>query len=143
MSSGLADLLEHAGINDEGMVVQNEKVEEKAAFDYRVFWTWDNRITWGEENSRICWAEVFVDDYKRLIDFCAQSRINAIIIWGFLRDEHGGVDAAQELCNYAKSRGVRLLPGVGTSRYGGFYFRESSFCSIKWLEQHPDYALSI
>jgi hypothetical protein len=52
----------------------------------------------------------------------SEHRLNGLIIWGFLRDNHGGIQAAQELCRYANERGVKIIPGVNIDRnYGGFY----------------------
>ena len=52
----------------------------------------------------------------------AEYGLNGLIIWGFIRDSHGGVAASRELCRYAAERGVRVLPGVGTSGYAGYVF---------------------
>lgn len=62
----------------------------------------------------------FLEDYKRLVDFMSFNRISGVTIYGFLRDNHGGIEATKELCHYAKERGVRILPGVGINAYGAF-----------------------
>lgn len=115
----------------------------------RYLWTWDHRMDWagvtpggtvmgGGRYTKP--AEEFVADYRRLIDFVHErSSFNAIIIWGFLRDEHGGVEAAQQICRYARERGVRIIPGVGTSGYEGYYFGGEHRCNIAtWLRAHPE-----
>ena len=81
----------------------------------------------------------FLADYKAAVDFMAEHGVNGIVIWGFLRDAHGGVAAAQELCRYATERGVRILPGVGTSGYGGYYYEGSNRYNAKtWITEHPE-----
>ena len=118
-------------------------------FRYRWFWTWDHRMDWGGAGSvgtvmggggtykkR---TEAFLADYKRCVDTMADHKFNGLIIWGFLRDTHGGVEAAQELCRYAHQRGVRILPGVGTSGYAGYYFEgKHRFNAATWLAEHPE-----
>lgn len=127
-------------------------VREVPRFRYRWFWNWDNRMDWGgqgqrgakmasgHENYRYTkTSEAFLVDGQRCIDFMADHKFNAMILWGFLRDEHGGVEASQALCRYAARRGVRILPGVGTSGYGGYYYHgENEFNSRTWLTQHPE-----
>lgn len=82
----------------------------------------------------------FLGDYKALIDYMHEhTSFNAIIIWGFLRDSHGGVEAARELSDYANARDIRIIPGVGTSGYQGYYFEgEHKYNVTTWREQHPD-----
>ncbi|MEA1952435.1 MAG: hypothetical protein U9N87_13730, partial [Planctomycetota bacterium] len=119
---------------------------------YRWFWTWDNRMDWGGAGKiATTMASVeggaifsknpkaFLVDYKRCIDYMADHKFNGLIVWGFLRDSHGGVKASQELCRYAARRGIRVLPGVGTSGYGGYYFEGRNLYSVNdWLAKHPE-----
>ncbi len=121
-------------------------------FRYRWFWNWDNRMNWGGSGERVTVMargdevskptknrEAFLVDGKRCVDFMADHKFNALILWGFLRDSHGGVAASQELCRYAAHRGVRILPGVGTSGYGGYYYQgKNEFNSNTWLATHPE-----
>jgi hypothetical protein len=121
-------------------------------FRYRWFWTWDSRMDWGGSgNAGGDYAgmdggfryqkksEAFLIDYKRCVDFMVDHKFNGLIIWGFLRDNHGGIEASQELCEYASRRGVRILPGVGTSGYGGYYYEgQCEFNSNTWLAKHPE-----
>ncbi len=115
----------------------------------RYLWTWDHRMDWagtgrggnvmgGGTYSKP--PDEFLTDYKTLIDYMTEhTSFNAIIVWGFLRDEHGGVAASQELCRYAKSKGIRIIPGVGTSGYEGYYFRgKHQYNVTTWLKQHPE-----
>ena len=85
-------------------------------------------------------AAEFLEDYKNLVDYMADhTSFNAVIIWGFLRDSHGGVAAGQELCRYAKTRGIRIVPGVGTSGYEGYYFEGDHEYNITTrLKAHPE-----
>jgi hypothetical protein len=121
-------------------------------FRYRWFWNWDNRMDWGGAGERVTVmargdqaskptksAEAFLVDGRRCLDFMADHKFNGLILWGFLRDSHGGVAASQDLCRYAARRGVRILPGVGTSGYGGYYYQgKHEFNSNTWLAQHPE-----
>lgn len=101
-----------------------------------MLWCWDSRMTWDDEadvfaspvavsNQAFPYPkrpESYTCGFRRLIDYCSRHGIHGIIIWGFLRDAHGGVAAAQELCRYAADHGVAIYPGVGLCSYGGYYF---------------------
>jgi len=81
----------------------------------------------------------YLSNYKRLVDFMADHQLNALIVWGFLRDTHGGESAALKLCEYAEARGVRIVPGVGVNSYGGFWYTgDQEFSLDGWLKQHPE-----
>ena len=83
--------------------------------------------------------EGFLEDYFRLIDFMSLNRIGGVTIYGFLRDCHGGIEAAQKLCKYAAERGVRILPGVGINAYGGIYWEGNHRYNLtQWLRQRPE-----
>lgn len=75
-----------------------------------------------------CGADVIFDrnaylkNYRCLIDYMAEHGFECLIIWGFIRQSHGGEAAAQELCAYAKVKGVKLMAGVGVNSYGGFAY---------------------
>ncbi len=115
---------------------------------YRWLWTWDNRMDWGGPGKVVTrmgggkyekQPEAFLIDYKRCVDYMVDHKFNGLIIWGFLRDSHGGVEASQELCRYADRRGVRILPGVGTSGYAGYYYQgDHPFNADTWLTEHPE-----
>ncbi len=116
---------------------------------YRWFWNWDHRMDWGgpgrtghtmggggtySKN-----PEAFLIDCKNCINYMADHKFNGLILWGFLRDTHGGIEASRKLCRYARHRGVRILPGVGTSGYAGYFFEgEHRFNASTWLAQHPE-----
>jgi hypothetical protein len=86
-------------------------------------------------------AQDFISDYKRLIDFAAQANFTGVIIYGFLRDIHGGIAAAKEVCNYGKAKGVGVFPGVGINAYGGIYYEGNHPCNLtNWLDKHPELA---
>ncbi|MBN1344857.1 MAG: discoidin domain-containing protein [Phycisphaerae bacterium] len=118
-------------------------------FKYRWLWTWDHRMDWGGPGKPgtvmggggtfAKRPEAFLIDYKRCVDYMADHKYNGLIIWGFVRDTHGGIEATQELCRYASRRGVRILPGVGTSGYAGYYFEgDHAFNAGTWLKKHPE-----
>jgi len=124
-------------------------VRQEPALPYRLLWTWDHSTNWyleqvglqeiGALNYYAKPAEGFLEDYRRLVDFMSLERIGGVTIYGFLRDNHGGVEAAQELCRYAAERGVRILPGVGINAYGGIYWEgEHPYNLSHWLRLHPE-----
>jgi len=123
-------------------------VREAPAFRYRWLWTWDWRMEWGGteaggktmgEGDYKKRPESFVTDYRACIDFMSENGLNGLIIWGFLRDAHGGIEASQEICRYASERGVRILPGIGTSGYRGYYFEGNhQFNAPTWISRHPE-----
>ncbi len=112
-------------LTQEGLRYTGGDIFESPAFPYRIYWTWDHstnwnldytgQLDWGCNNEYCKPPEAFVDDYKRLVDHMVRSRANGVLIWGFLRDNHGGVSAGQEICRYAKDRGVKILPSVAAS----------------------------
>ncbi len=119
---------------------------------FRLFWTWDFTLDWHVEARFVQdekWsdtaykkdAEDFLCDYRRLVDFSSANGFNGIIVYGLLRDSHGGVDAARELCAYANERGVRIIAGIGVHSYGGVYWEgDHAFNLPNWLRLHPDFA---
>lgn len=128
--------------------------EESPGMLYRTFWTWDHSTNW--ELSQVGLQEIgvfnpygkppggFLADYKRLVDFCSRNRIAAITIYGFLRDTHGGIAAAQELCRYATERGVRIMPGIAIGAYGGVYWEgDHKYNLATWLRKNPQFAATM
>lgn len=126
-------------------------VTGKPGLAYRSYWTWDHSTNW--ELSQIGHQEIgvfnpyqkppggFHADYKCLVDFCSRHRIGGIIIYGFLRDSHGGIEAAQELCRYANERGVRIIPGIAIGAYGGVYWEGKHRYNLStWLKANPQHA---
>ena len=129
-------------------------VEETPGLAYRTFWTWDHSTNW--ELSQIGQQEIgvfnpygkppegFLADYKRMVDWCSRNRVAAIVIYGFLRDSHGGIEAAQELCRYAARRGVRILPGIAIGAYGGVYWEgDHRYNLATWLRANPEFAATL
>lgn len=120
-----------------------------------ILWCWDARMTWDDEPEAVLATmaaaerpfpypkkpEAFSTGFRRLIDYCAESGIHGVIIWGFLRDAHGGVKAAADLCKYASDHGVAILPGVGLCSYGGYYFEgDHPFNLGAYLRKYPERA---
>ncbi|MFH2068740.1 MAG: sugar phosphate isomerase/epimerase family protein [Candidatus Omnitrophota bacterium] len=121
---------------------------DKKTVKHRLFWTWDHSMDWvplafgiqesGCANPYLKGPEVFIQDYKRLIDFSARNNFTGITIYGFLRDIHGGVDAAKEICRYGRQKNVRIIPGIGVNSYGGVYWEGNhEFNLLNWLKKHP------
>lgn len=103
----------------------------------KTWWTWDVRMRWSHG---FCGSgESFESNYRAAIDAAGRYGVEAIVIWGFLRDSHGGVASAQRVCDYARDHGVKILPGVGIDAYGGVYHEGSSPWSLDtYLSQHPE-----
>jgi hypothetical protein len=149
---GVEELVQRlAVVEPSGVRLPVEIVERQPALAYRTFWTWDHSTNW--ELSQIGHQEIgvfnpygkppggFLQDYTRMVDFCSKNQIAAIVIYGFLRDSHGGIAAAQELCRYAKARGVRILPGVAIGAYGGVYWEGNHRYNLAtWLTENPSFA---
>ncbi|MCX6985969.1 MAG: hypothetical protein NT118_14655, partial [Lentisphaerae bacterium] len=116
---------------------------------YKLFWTWDHSTNWvlntpGTQNSGVANAytkfpEIFARDYKRSVNWCAANGVDAIGIVGLLRDRHGGVKSAREVCAYARDHGVRIYIIAGLYAYGGIYYEGDSPWSLdKFLANNPD-----
>ena len=133
----------------EEIIIPKIDLEQSPLLPYRLLWTWDHSTNWyleqvgiqeiGAMNYYSKPPEGFLEDYFRLIDFMSLNRIGGVTIYGFLRDCHGGIEAAQKLCKYASERGVRILPGVGINAYGGIYWEGNHRYNLtQWLRQRPE-----
>ncbi len=126
-------------------------IEQTPGLAYRTFWNWDHSTNWdmeligvqeiGAANPYSRPSQGFLADFKRCVDFMSRNRIAAVTIYGFLRESHGGIEAAQELCRYANERGVRILPGVAINAYGGIVWEmDHQYNLAAWLRKHPELA---
>ena len=115
----------------------------------RMFWTWDHSTEWalnrpgahthGSCNEYGRSTDTFLQDYTALLRWCGRHRIDAVVVWGLLRDGHGGLESAQRLCDVAAKENVRLLCGVGLNAYGGVYYEGNSQHNLeRHLEKHPE-----
>jgi len=151
---GVEELIKRGGDQPDLLSVSANTIYEEPGLTYRTFWTWDHSTNW--ELSQIGQQEIgvfnpyqkppsgFLSDYKRCVDFCSRNRIAAIVIYGFLRDPHGGIEAAKELCRYATERGVRILPGIAIGSYGGVYWEgDHKFNLATWLKANPQHAATL
>ena len=78
-------------------------------------------------------------DYTALLRWCGRHHIDAVVVWGLLRDCHGGLESAKRLCDVAAKENVRLLCGVGLNAYGGVYYEGNSPYNLeRHLEAHPE-----
>ncbi|GDY19216.1 hypothetical protein LBMAG56_05610 [Verrucomicrobiota bacterium] len=121
----------------------------KPALPNSYFWTWDHTTNWmlddpgvlnfGCNNRYLKRPETFVEDYRRLTDLAAGLGVKGILIWGFLRDSHGGIESAKRVADYAAAKGVAILPGIGTNHYGGIYYEGRHRFNLEtFIETHPD-----
>jgi len=151
---GTEELIARAGAGFDLSFLGNGPTEGAPGLPFRTFWTWDHSTNW--ELSQIGQQEIgvfnpyqkpprgFLDDYRRLVDFCSRNRIGAIVIYGFLRDSHGGIEAAQELCRYANECGVRIIPGIAIGAYGGVYWEGNHTYNLAtWLKANPQHAATM
>jgi len=148
MLAGLADLFVHSEMTRRTLVYRGGTKTEKPAFPLRYYWTWDHSTNWvledegnqftGAANQYLKRPETYREDYRRLVDHCIEMRFNAIVIWGFLRDAHGGETYAYDVAKYAADRGVSILPGLGTTGYGGVYYEGLHSCNLEtYLARSP------
>lgn len=118
---------------------------------YRWLWTWDHRMRWdlnergaqdsGCHNPYLKSPTAFLRDYRRLIDHMSHLKLNGLVVWGLLRDAHGGLSSAQKLCAYARSKGVRIIAGTGVLAYGGVWYEgKHRYNLATHLEKHPELA---
>jgi hypothetical protein len=151
---GAEELITRGGTDPGRVTLPAAPVSQAPGLTYRTFWTWDHSTNW--ELSQVGQQEIgvfnpygkppggFLRDYQRCVDFCSRNRIAAIVIYGFLRDPHGGIEAAQELCRYATERGVRILPGIAIGSYGGCYWEgDHRFNLATWLRADPQHAATL
>lgn len=151
---GVEELIRRSNGQGGKLALGRETIKQSPGLKYRTFWTWDHSTNW--ELSQVGQQEIgvfnpygkppsgFLADYKRLVDYCSINRIAAVVIYGFLRDSHGGIEVAQELCRYANKRGVRILPGIAIGSYGGVYWEgDHPYNLATWLRKYPQYAASM
>ncbi|MBN9242288.1 MAG: hypothetical protein J0I98_05790 [Mesorhizobium sp.] len=147
---GAQELVARLGRKLDVSILARGPIADAPGLPYRTFWTWDHSTNW--ELSQIGQQEIgvfnpyqkppsgFLADYRRLVDYCSANRIGGIVIYGFLRDSHGGVEAAQELCRYGRERGVRIIPGIAIGAYGGVYWEGNHRYNLNtWLKQNPQH----
>lgn len=124
------------------------------ALKYRVLWNWTLGTHWptrlaevyepdpqnaNESPGYAQGAVGFLEHHRRAIDFFSDHKLNGLILWHFLNDAHGGVDAGREIIRYGRRRNVRILPGIGTVVYNGFYSSgKSPYCMTQFLKDHPE-----
>ena len=113
------------------------------------FWTWDHSTNWvwddpgmqnqGCTNSYLKKPETYLEDYRRLTDMAAGLGVKGAIIWGFLRDSHGGIEYGKQVADYAASRGIAIMPGVGTTWYGGAYYEGDHPYNLEtFIKRYPE-----
>lgn len=127
---------------------------DKPRLKYRILWAWDGQANWAESvkemhaiqfgtsgTTVVPYTEAgFLAHFGRAVDFASDHKLNGYILWGFLRDEHGGLNAARELSRYSKRQNVRILPGVCTEMaYAGFVFSTTDPHNLDvWTRLHPE-----
>jgi len=128
---------------------EGDDMADQGPIRARFLWTWDHCTTWalnrpgghdiGASNEYGRAPETFVADYSCLLRWCGRHGIDGVVVWGLLRDRHGGVDSVKRLCEVAKESGTKLLAGTGVNAYGGVYYEGASPYSLeRHLESHPE-----
>ncbi len=103
----------------------------------KIWWSWDIRMRWYYGFS--FFPESYIQNYTRAIDAAVEYGVDGIIIWGFLRDIHGGIDAAHKIVDHANAKGMRIIPGMGIDSYGGVYYEgQAEYCLDAFLRKHPE-----
>jgi len=96
-------------------------------------------LNWGCNNTYLKNPDTYLTDYRRLTDLAAGLGVRGILIWGFLRDDHGGIDYAKQVADYAAAKGVAIMPGVGTNHYGGIYYQGNHKYNLgTFTAKYPD-----
>lgn len=139
-------------------VVADLDESDKPALPYRIIWTWDAHCNWSNSIPEMLDLYVVKGDHRtgsltvpytregfrthltRAIDYLSDHKLNGFIVWGFLRDEHGGVEMGREVSRHARRSNVRILPGVCSQYgYGGFiYSTTNEFNLDVWCKKHPE-----
>lgn len=102
-----------------------------------IWWTWDLRMRWAHGFCRS--PESFLENYRRCVDAAGRYGVDGIVVWGFLRDRHGGIETARAIVEYARDRGVAILPGFGVDDYGAAYCEgDSPYALNTYLRAHPE-----
>ncbi len=103
----------------------------------KIWWSWDIRMHWVHGLSFT--EESFVRNYERAIKAARAYGVEGIVIWGFLRDFHGGLKAAHRVVDFARRHNVEIFPGFGVDDYGGAYYQgESPYSLDTFITQHPE-----
>lgn len=151
---GVGELVRLAQRDGATLLVPGGRRTHCPALPYRTLWTWDHSTNWhldqigmqeiGAMNVYAKRADGFLADYCRLVDFMSDQRIGAVVVYGLLRDDHGGVEAADQLCRYASERGVRIIAGIGVNAYGGVYWEgDHPYNLATWLRRNPHLAAQL
>ena len=120
-----------------------------STISHRFFWSWDHSTNWslhayGAQNCGVAndYAKapgMFEVDYRRVVDFCAAHRIDAVGIAGLFREKHGRVESVRRLCEYANRKGVRIYQIARLFAYGGiFYDGRHPYSMNHFFEKNPD-----
>ena len=151
----------HCALDGKRIVPQNSLWLVKApAFSKRMFWNWTHCTNRDDDLRRVhqtkhvdangtlepylAQPNGFADTFQKVVDFQADHKLNGLIVWGFINDAHGGLATAQSVSKYAKANGVKILPGIGTMGYGGFYFGgDHPFNINTFLAKHPQVRLMV
>jgi len=149
---GLAPLIDVAGDAQRAIAAESPAAipaPSKQCVQTRMFWTWDHSTEWalnrpgahtvGSCNDYGRSKEAFVEDYTALLRWCGRHQVDGVVVWGLLRDCHGGLESAKRLCDVATQEKVRLLCGVGLNAYGGVYYEGNSPYNLEGhLQRHPE-----
>lgn len=103
----------------------------------KIWWTWDIRMHWVHGLS---FSEAsYIRNYELALEAARRYGVEGLVIWGFLRDFHGGLPAAHRIMDYGRKCGVEIYPGFGVDDYGGAYYQGDSPYSLDtFIAQYPE-----
>jgi hypothetical protein len=128
---------------------QAESTKAEPPIKVRMFWVWDHSTEWalnhagaktiGSSDTYGRNTPIFLQDFTALLEWCGRHHVDAVTVWGLLRDAHGGVESVKKLCEVAAKNEVRLMAGIGLNSYGGVYYEGNSPYNLEHhLAEHPD-----
>lgn len=104
----------------------------------KIWWTWDVRMHWTHGFSFT--ADSFIKNYRLAVDRAVDYGVDGFVVWGFLRDCHGGIAAAHQVLDYARKHGIEIFPGFGVDDYGGAYYQGDSEWSLdQFISKNPEF----
>lgn len=141
---------------EEGRLLLNElSLAERAHLKYRWFCNRATREDWGAAPLLTSAGTVpasepvtapasesarsFLTRMRRLVEFMFENRLNGLVLGGLFQTVQGGESTAVEICQFARERGVRILPIVGMGGGRGFVEEAGHRFNLEtWSQAHSE-----